>query len=71
MAFSNSSVLVYDNANNTVVDFQTNQSTPLTVNAPGSFNGVTLNYVVSRPGFSCLEGSFVAGGSIDITATLV
>lgn len=69
MSFTNSSVLIYNNATNTVVDFQTNQATPLSVSLPGSQNGVALEYVISRAGFNALRGSFTGGGAIDISAT--
>lgn len=71
MAFSSSSVLIYDNASNTVVSFETNQSTPYSVTVGAAYEGVTLDYVVSRAGYTKSLGQFVGGGAISLSTTPV
>jgi hypothetical protein len=69
MAFSNSSVLIYDNAANVVVSFDAAQSTPYGVVVGAAYEGVTLDYVISRAGFAKALGQFVGGGAISLSST--
>jgi hypothetical protein len=69
MAFSNSSVLIYDNAANVVVSFEAAQSTPYGVVVGAAYEGVTLDYVISRAGYTKALGQFVGGGAISLSST--
>ena len=69
MAFSNSSIMIYDNAANVVVSFEAAQSTPYSVIVGAAYEGVTLDYVISRPGYSKALGQFVGGGAIALSST--
>lgn len=69
MAFSNSSVLIYDNAANVVVSFEAAQSTPYSLIVGAAYEGVTLDYVISRAGYTKALGQFVGGGAISLSST--
>jgi hypothetical protein len=69
MAFSNSSVLIYNNSSNTVVSFESAQSTPYSVIVGAAYEGVMLDYVISRAGYTKSLGQFVGGGAISLAST--
>jgi hypothetical protein len=69
MAFSNSSIMIYDNAANVVVSFEAAQSTPYSVIVDAAYEGVTLDYVISRAGYTKALGQFVGGGVISLSST--
>jgi hypothetical protein len=69
MAFSNSSIMIYDNTANVVVSFEAAQSTPYSVIVGAAYEGATLDYVISRAGYSKALGQFVGGGAISLSST--
>jgi len=60
MAFTNSSTLILNDSDVTH-DYQTSQSSPLSVNIPSGASG-TWEYVVSRAGYEQINGEFNPSG---------